>query len=81
MAPLPAVKTVGYIAATVPAKVDRVSHTTLFHLAMIEFGEALQWTAIASINGLTDPWIMNGRAELKIPPTLPNRPLTGILGQ
>jgi hypothetical protein len=73
--------TVGYIAATVPAKIERVSHTTLFHVAMFDFGNALQWTAIASLNGMIDPWITSGRIDLKIPPTLPSRPPTGILGQ
>jgi hypothetical protein len=71
--------TAGYIAATVPAKIDRVSHTTLFHVAMIETGDALQWVAIASLNGLVDPWITQATPIL-IPPVLPVGPQTGILG-
>lgn len=71
--------TVGYIAATVPAKIDRVSNTTLFHLAMIEDGDPLQWVAIAQLNGLTDPWIM-GQSEIKIPPVFSTGAQTGILG-
>jgi len=71
--------TVGYIAATVPAKVDRVSNTTLFHLAMIEEGDPLQWVAIADLNGLTDPWV-TAQTDIKIPPVFPTGPQTGILG-
>jgi hypothetical protein len=71
--------TVGYIAATVPAKTDRVSFTTLFHVAMSEFGDALQWVPIAKMNGLTDPWI-TAQQDLLIPPTIPGGTPTGILG-
>lgn len=71
--------TVGYIASTVPAKVDHVSGTTLFHVAMLEEGDALQWVAIAQLNGITDPWI-DGQADIKIPPVFPGEPQTGILG-
>jgi hypothetical protein len=70
---------VGYIAATVPAKVDRVSNTTLFHLAVREDGDPLQWVAIADLNGLTDPWV-NGQADILIPPVFPTGAQTGILG-
>ena len=71
---------VGYVAATVPAKTVRVSHTTLFHVAAQEWGEALQWTAIAALNGLTDPWI-TPLTTLLIPPVVRNIPPTGILGE
>jgi hypothetical protein len=70
---------VGYIAATIPAKKVRVSHTTLFQVAMMETGDPLQWVAIAELNGLTDPWIV-GQAALLIPPVLPSGAQTGILG-
>ena len=70
---------VGYIAATVPAKIDRVSNTTLFHLAMLEAGDPLQWVAVAELNGLTDPWIA-GQQTILIPPVLPSGAQTGILG-
>jgi hypothetical protein len=70
---------VGYIAATVPAKTDRVSHITLFHIAMLEFGDALQWVPIAKLNGLTDPWIV-AQQDVLIPPTIPGGTPTGILG-
>lgn len=62
---------VGYIAATVPAKIDRVSGTTLFHVAMIEFNDALQWATLAQLNLLADPWIHNGQQNILIPPVLP----------
>jgi hypothetical protein len=71
--------TVGYIGATIPAKVLRVSGTTLFQIAMMQTGDPLQWVAIAHLNGLTDPWI-DGQQTLLIPPVLPSGPQTGILG-
>lgn len=70
----------GYIAATVPAKVVRSSHTTLFHVAMLETGDPLQWVSIAELNGLIDPWINSGQVEVLIPPVLPTGVQTGILG-
>jgi hypothetical protein len=71
--------TVGYIAATVPAKIVRASGTTLFNIAMRETGDPLQWVAIAQLNGLIDPWI-TAMEEILIPPVLPSGPQTGILG-
>lgn len=68
-----------FIAATVPAKVVRVSDTSLFELAMIETGDPLQWVAIAELNGLTDPWII-GLTEILIPPVFPSGTQSGILG-
>jgi hypothetical protein len=70
---------VGYIGATIPAKVLRVSGTTLFHVAMMQTGDALQWVAIAELNGITDPWITSQQTIL-IPPVLPSGPQSGILG-
>lgn len=71
---------VGYIAATIPAKIVRASHTTLFHVAMLETNDALQWVSLAELNGMTDPWIMNGQVDVLIPPVLPTGTQTGILG-
>jgi hypothetical protein len=71
--------TVGYIGATIPAKVLRVSGTTLFQIAMQETGDPLQWVAIAELNGITDPWIA-GLQTILIPPVLPSGAQTGILG-
>ena len=71
--------TVGYIGATVPARVVRVSGTTLFQVAMMQTGDPLQWVAIADLNGLIDPWI-NGQEDILIPPVLPTGQQTGILG-
>lgn len=70
---------IGYVAATVPAKVDHVSNTTLFHIAMIETNDAMQWGAIAELNGITDPWIV-GQQDILIPPVFPSGPQTGIVG-
>jgi hypothetical protein len=69
-----------YIAATVPAKVVRASNTTLFHIAMMETGDALQWVSVAELNGTVDPWIMEGQQDVLIPPVLPSGEQTGILG-
>jgi hypothetical protein len=71
--------TVGYIAATIPAQIVRVSGTTLFHVAMQQDGDALQWVAIANLNGITDPWI-DVQADILIPPVFPTGTQTGILG-
>lgn len=71
--------TVGYIASTIPAKIVRVSNTTLFEIAMRETGDPLQWVPIAQLNGLIDPWIV-GLEEILIPPVLPTGTPTGILG-
>jgi hypothetical protein len=73
-------QTVGYIAATVPAQIVRVSHTTLFHIAMEQFNEPLQWVAIAQLNDTVDPWIF-GREDVKIPPVLSTATPDGILGE
>lgn len=70
----------GYIAATVPAKVVRASHTTLFHIAMLETGDPLQWVTIAELNGVVDPWILSGQVDVLIPPVLPTGEQSGILG-
>lgn len=43
-----------------------VSATTLFHVAADELGDATQWTRIARMNDLVDPWI-DGIVTLKIP--------------
>ena len=71
--------TVGYIAATIPARTVRVSSTTLFHVAMLQLGDPLQWVPIAQLNGLIDPWVV-AQQEILIPPVLPSGTPTGILG-
>ena len=71
--------TVGYIAATIPAKVVRAPGTTLFQIAMMETGDPMQWVALAHLNGIVDPWIV-GQEDILIPPVLPSGPQTGILG-
>ena len=49
-----------------PAREVKVSGTTLYAVAMRELGDALQWTRIAELNGITDPWISTVTV-LKIP--------------
>lgn len=68
-----------FIASTVPAKIVRFAHATLFHVAMVETGDPLQWVAIAELNGLVDPWI-TAQQDILIPPVLPAGAQTGILG-
>lgn len=74
-----ALPAVGYIASTIPARVVRLSGTTLFHIAMITNGDPLQWPAIAIENGVIDPWIF-AQMDVLIPPVFPIPPTTGILG-
>lgn len=68
---------VGYIGATIPAKVLRVSHTTLFQIAMQQTGDPLQWTAIAELNNIIDPWIV-AQQTILIPPIFPAGVQTGL---
>jgi len=68
-----------FIAATVPAKIVQASHTTLFHIALREAGDAMQWVEIAELNELVDPWI-TGSQDILIPNTFPPIHQTGILG-
>lgn len=68
-----------FIAAAPPTRVVRVSNTTLFDLAARYLGDALYWPTLATINGLTDPWIV-GAAAIQIPAAVPGGTPTGILG-
>lgn len=47
-------------------KTIRVPGGTLFDVAARELGDATQWTRVARLNGLTDPFL-SGAATLKIP--------------
>jgi hypothetical protein len=71
--------TVGYIASTIPAKIVSASGTTLFHIAMLESGDALQWVAIGNLNGIIDPWVTT-QTDILIPPVFPTAVQTGLLG-
>lgn len=44
----------------------RVSSTTLFHVACIYLNDATQWTSLAMLNNIADPWL-SGVTELGIP--------------
>lgn len=68
-----------FIAATIPAKVEYVSGSTLFHIAMRETGDALQWVAIGELNDMPDPWV-NMLTKVLIPPVFPSGTQTGIFG-
>lgn len=49
-----------------PAKIVRVSGTTLYHVAARELGDPQEWERIADLNGLRDPYIY-ALTTLKIP--------------
>jgi hypothetical protein len=66
-----------YVAETVPAKPVRVSDTTLFRVALDQFGDPLKWGAIAEANDLIDPWIVE-LVEILVPPVAPTGQSTGI---
>lgn len=68
-----------YVAAGVPAQIVRVSSTTLYQVAAEYLGDAMYWTRIALMNGLSDPWI-TGLVELRIPVQSADWPTDGILG-
>lgn len=66
---------VGYIAATIPAKVIHTSaHNTLFHIAMLQSGDPLQWVSFAQLNNIIDPWIQ-GDVDILVPPVFSNKKL------
>lgn len=70
--------TTPFVAATVPAQQVQYSGTTLFHVAMLQDDDPLQWAAIAQLNGLIDPWL-NAAVDVKIPPVFPSGTQTGLL--
>ena len=43
-----------------------VAGGTLFHLAAVHLGDALQWHRIAGLNGLSDP-VLRGVLTLRLP--------------
>ena len=54
------------ISGGAPIKIRRTIGGTLFRIALEELGDATQWDRIATLNGLTDPWL-TGYFELQIP--------------
>lgn len=55
-----------------------VSATTLFQVAADELGDATQWTRLARLNGLTDPFI-TGIVTLRVPVVDPTAGNGGVL--
>ena len=51
----------------------------LFEIAARELGDATQWTRIARLNNLADPFL-TGMTDLKIPPVDLDAGTGGILG-
>lgn len=69
-----------YMAGAVPARLIRVSNTTLYQIAADYLGDALYWPRIAKLNRLADPWI-GPLTELLIPVTQPRADTpSGVLG-
>jgi nucleoid-associated protein YgaU len=60
-------------------KTRTVSGTTLYRVALEEYGDATQWNRIAAANGLLDPMI-TGLTTLTIPSPDPTGGNGGILG-
>lgn len=70
--------TVSLITARRMRTVD-VPGGTLFEVAARELGDATQWTRIARLNGLSDPFIV-GSVTLKIPAVDRSYDDGGVLG-
>lgn len=51
---------------------------TLFHVAAEHLGDARQWTRIARLNGIVDPFLV-GMVTLTLPPTAKGADSSGIL--
>lgn len=60
-------------------KTISVAGGTLFRVAAEHLNDALQWTRIARLNGLSDPWL-TGIVVLKIPRRDVSSSYGGILG-
>lgn len=53
----------------------------LLAIAAQQLGDPLQWTRIASLNGLWDPQLnSNGPITLALPSVAPNATQTGVIG-
>lgn len=68
-----------FIAAAPPARIVRVSNTTLFHLAAAYLGNALLWPFIAKANGIDDPWL-TAETAITIPNVVSTVAPTGLRG-
>ncbi len=62
------------------ARTVAVAGGTLYQVAAQYLGDARQWTRIASLNGLYDPWLPPGVLVLKLPPVSSQAGNGGILG-
>lgn len=68
---------VGLIAPA-PPRVVRTIGGNLFRVALDELGDAEQWNRIATLNGLTSPWLA-GSFQLNIPPRQAKASANGAL--
>lgn len=62
----------------VTQKIVTLSSGNLFEVAARELGDATQWTRIAKLNGMTDPFF-TGLATLRIPPVKAKSGTGGVL--
>lgn len=62
----------------VTQKVVTASSGNLFEVAAQELGDATQWTRIAKLNGMTDPFFV-GLVVLRIPPVSAKSGTGGVL--
>lgn len=60
------------ITGGAPITTVRVIGGTLFDIALRWLGDAQQWDRIASLNGLSDPWLAPQYYELQIPRRVTN---------
>ena len=74
MATLPA----PYAGAGVPTNFVWAQNTTLYEIAAIYLGDAMFWTAIARLNGVSDPWIY-GLQKILLPIFFDANDTSGIL--
>lgn len=62
-----------------PLNTIMVAGGNLFRIALQQLGDAQQWTRIATVNNLTDPWLPSGQiVTLLIPPPLPTSGVTSL---
>lgn len=67
------------VLSAAAARVITVSNDNLFAIASRELGDAAQWTRIARLNGIVDPWLTD-ITTLKLPKVDPNSSADGVIG-
>ena len=67
-----------YAGSGVPTNFIWAQNTNLYAIAAAQLGNAMYWTAIARLNGLSDPWIY-GLQKILIPIFFDQNDTSGIL--